>query len=179
MKVLKIIISITVINACIMTGMVLMSHYLQESSAQSAVGVSVTTGTNAPTASGITLPALVITPNQNQEQFLKLRAAATPTVLIGKKTSPTTAPAAAAIKPTASAPMATNAPVATVASTSAPQPTQDARCIISVNGVQYDVTAFRNIHSGGNIFTCGTDMTQVFYSQHSDKTLERMQQYKL
>jgi cytochrome b involved in lipid metabolism len=40
------------------------------------------------------------------------------------------------------------------------------RCLITVSGKQYDLTQFRTMHSGGDIFVCGTDMTQVYISQH-------------
>lgn len=39
-------------------------------------------------------------------------------------------------------------------------------CIITVFGQQYDITALQNAHTGGNIFTCGTDMTATFQTQH-------------
>lgn len=39
-------------------------------------------------------------------------------------------------------------------------------CIITVFGVQYDITALQNAHTGGNIFTCGADMTAIFQNQH-------------
>jgi len=58
-------------------------------------------------------------------------------------------------------------------------PTPDSRCKISVDGVSYDVTAFRTTHSGGDIFTCGADMTATFYGQHSANMLRNMERYKL
>jgi hypothetical protein len=58
------------------------------------------------------------------------------------------------------------------------QPTlQDSRCIITVNGNRYDVTNFRDQHSGGNVFVCGTDMTSIFFSQHGSGTLQKMAPY--
>jgi cytochrome b involved in lipid metabolism len=53
----------------------------------------------------------------------------------------------------------------------------DNRCIVTVSGNRYDVTSYRNSHSGGNIFTCGVDMTSVFKSQHSSGTLKQMSPY--
>ena len=58
-------------------------------------------------------------------------------------------------------------------------PTPDSRCIISINGVSYDVTQFRFIHDGGDIFTCGKDMTSVFFGQHDTQTLQKMEKYRL
>jgi hypothetical protein len=53
------------------------------------------------------------------------------------------------------------------------------RCIIIIDGGKYDITDFRNIHSGGDIFQCGTDMSSIFHGQHNDSTLLRMQQYRV
>ncbi|MFO0703861.1 MAG: hypothetical protein U0525_04010 [Patescibacteria group bacterium] len=41
-----------------------------------------------------------------------------------------------------------------------------APCIITISGVQYDVAPLTQpgVHPGGNIFTCGTDMTAIFMS---------------
>lgn len=49
------------------------------------------------------------------------------------------------------------------------KPTQNIsnnQCIITVSGQQYDVTNLRNTHSGGNIFECNTDMTNVYQGKH-------------
>ena len=73
---------------------------------------------------------------------------------------------------TASPPKANPAP----APTPAPKPQG---CIVSIDGVSYDVTTFKKIHSGGDIFKCGTDMTASFYSQHSTQTLKAMQKYRI
>lgn len=52
-------------------------------------------------------------------------------------------------------------------------------CIIVVDSQKYDVTEFRNIHGGGDIFTCGADMTAIFYSQHDKSYLIKMDRYKI
>lgn len=52
-------------------------------------------------------------------------------------------------------------------------------CIISVRGGKYDVTEFRNMHKGGNIFRCGEDMTETFNNQHGDKQFKELQKYKV
>lgn len=97
------------------------------------------------------------------------------------------------IKPTITtvAIKSTIAPVATSithASTAAPTripttapaaPPVDNHCIVTISGSRYDVTQFRNIHSGGDVFKCGTDMTAVFLSQHSASFLQKMSQYKV
>ena len=65
-------------------------------------------------------------------------------------------------------PMASLPPTALKAATNA--------CIITLSGQQYDVTSLRSTHSGGDIFSCGTDMTQRYISKHGSN-LSRMQQY--
>jgi len=39
-------------------------------------------------------------------------------------------------------------------------------CIITIQGSSYDVTDFRTEHTGGDVFKCGEDMTQVFKGAH-------------
>ncbi|KKS06817.1 hypothetical protein A3K01_03630 [candidate division WWE3 bacterium RIFOXYD1_FULL_43_17] len=70
-------------------------------------------------------------------------------------------------------PVVVTAPVPVKA---APPPV-DNRCLITVKGSQYDVTAYRKRHPGGDIFKCGSDMTSAFNDQHSSGTLKKMQQY--
>ncbi|PIY68983.1 hypothetical protein COY90_03045 [Candidatus Roizmanbacteria bacterium CG_4_10_14_0_8_um_filter_39_9] len=50
------------------------------------------------------------------------------------------------------------------------------QCIITLSGNQYDVTSLKTSHSGGDIFTCGTDMTAVYQGKHGSN-LSRMSQY--
>ncbi|MCX6797531.1 MAG: hypothetical protein NTX98_03600 [Candidatus Doudnabacteria bacterium] len=61
-----------------------------------------------------------------------------------------------------------------------PLPATDNRCIVVISGAKYDVTQLRQTHSGGDIFQCGTDMTQIFFSQHNQRLLDnQMAQYKI
>ncbi len=53
------------------------------------------------------------------------------------------------------------------------------RCLVYIDGVRYDLTEFRNIHDGGNIFQCGTDMSNIFYGQHPISFLAKISQYKI
>jgi len=53
-------------------------------------------------------------------------------------------------------------------------PTPDNRCIIVIDGNQYDVSSFRNQHSGGDIFQCGTDMSQIFHGRHDNSYLNSL-----
>lgn len=57
--------------------------------------------------------------------------------------------------------------------------TQDTNCIITVDNVRYDFTQFRNLHSGGDVFQCGTDMSTIFHNQHPLRFLEKMAKYKI
>lgn len=68
--------------------------------------------------------------------------------------------------------------VTPVVPTKAP-PVVDNRCIIVVDSIQYDVTSFRNLHSGGDIFQCGTDMSSIFHGQHDNSFIGKMSQYKI
>lgn len=55
----------------------------------------------------------------------------------------------------------------------------DNRCIVAIDGVKYDVTVFRKDHSGGDIFTCNTDMSAIFHSEHPNSFLQKMTRYKI
>lgn len=63
--------------------------------------------------------------------------------------------------------------------TSSQPVTADNRCIIAIDGVKYDVSVFRKDHSGGDIFTCNTDMSAVFHSEHPNSFLQKMTRYKI
>ncbi len=56
---------------------------------------------------------------------------------------------------------------------------QSERCIITLDGSKYDITIFQNIHSGGNVFTCGSDQSQLFHDQHPDSFLDKLAKYKI
>jgi hypothetical protein len=49
-------------------------------------------------------------------------------------------------------------------------------CIITLFGQQYNVTSLQQSHSGGNIFTCGTDMSARYQGEHGS-SVSRMQKY--
>jgi len=68
----------------------------------------------------------------------------------------------------------TSAPIAAVPTTVA----TNGGCIISLFGVQYDITSLLTTHSGGNVFKCGTDMTALYSSKHGT-SVARMQKYIL
>lgn len=47
--------------------------------------------------------------------------------------------------------------------------TNSSSCIVTVFGKQYDVTTLRITHSGGDVFTCGTDMTAIYQGRHGTR----------
>lgn len=53
------------------------------------------------------------------------------------------------------------------------------RCIISVRGSKFDITDFKKIHSGGDIFQCGTDMTDIFNGRHGDREFQILGKYQI
>jgi hypothetical protein len=73
---------------------------------------------------------------------------------------PTSTPTAS---PT-SAPNPTSVP-ARISPTSAPKVTLPSKCIITLWGKQYDVTALRSIH-GMDVFTCNVDQTAIYQSYY-------------
>jgi hypothetical protein len=93
-------------------------------------------------------------------------------------TSPTTVPVTAPTTAPTAAPTAIVTAAPTVAPTAAVKTNPNA-CLIQVDSVSYDVTSFRNQHSGGDIFQCGTDMSSIFWSQHNSRILNMMAPYKI
>ncbi len=96
---------------------------------------------------------------------ITLKSPITPTQTSVKQTTPAKTPAAPAAN-------------TTPAPTAAPDPLAG-KCIVYISGVRYDVTEFRNIHGGGDIFQCGSDMTDNFNSQHPGSYLSQMARYKI
>ncbi len=109
-----------------------------------------------PPATAVSPPPVTKTQPTNTTKTTTTPKPATKTPTPTPKPTPTPTPA-----PTpAPAPTPTPAPAPT------PPPPVSNRCIVTVNGSQYDVTNLRRTHSGGDIFTCGTDMTSTFMSMH-------------
>lgn len=52
-------------------------------------------------------------------------------------------------------------------------------CLIKIDSSVYDLIVFRNQHSGGDIFQCGSDMTIQFYKQHSSNYLKVLEKYRI
>jgi hypothetical protein len=92
--------------------------------------------------------------------------------------TPSPTPTVAVIKKPLPSPKASvDSPVPTQKPQAAPTP--DIRCIIVVDGQKYDVTGYKSQHSGGNIFSCGTDMSSIFHQQHNQRYLQMMAPYKI
>lgn len=72
-------------------------------------------------------------------------------------------------------------PSPTPTATATPTPTTEEKCIITLYDIQYDITIYRSLHTGGDVFKCGTDMTTVFQKRHPNisKYLEIMAEYKI
>ncbi len=54
--------------------------------------------------------------------------------------------------------------------------TDSNQCIVIVSGQKYNVSKLRNTHSGGDIFQCGTDMTNIYIQKHGT-VLSLIQKY--
>ena len=63
-----------------------------------------------------------------------------------------------------------------ITNTPAPADTGNGSCIITISGSKYDVTSLQMSHSGGNVFVCGTDQTDVFFSHHNQRFLQNQMQ---
>ncbi|MCA9386191.1 hypothetical protein KC717_06105 [Candidatus Dojkabacteria bacterium] len=81
------------------------------------------------------------------------------------------------IIPTISPPVGTITPTATLTPEPTTTPTTTlSSCIITLWGKLYEVGVLKTIHSGRDIFACGTDMSISYQMQHGIN-LSRMQQY--
>lgn len=85
-------------------------------------------------------------------------------------------------------PTPTNTPAKTITVTPPAKPTVvvtptpnplAGHCLITIDSVRYDVTNFRNQHSGGDVFTCGADLSQLFHDRHSNRFLDIMAQFRI
>ena len=81
--------------------------------------------------------------------------------------------AVATSKPVPTTPVPTKVP-----STPTPAP-KPSGCVIKIDGVSYEITSLRKSHSGGDIFSCGTDMSAIFWGRHNQKILQKMQGYRI
>lgn len=61
-------------------------------------------------------------------------------------------------------------PIKSTATKAEPTPPKPS-CIVTISGKKYDVINLRKTHSGGDVFTCNTDMTSTFFSMHGQSLL--------
>lgn len=114
-------------------------------------------------------------PKTEIEESVAAPSAPVPTITLVSPTQSTEKTSVNTEKPKAS-------PAISVTNQPNPAPTTDplaGKCIIFVGGVRYNVTEFRNSHGGGDIFQCGTDMTDIFKNNHPDSYLGKMSGYKI
>lgn len=165
MKLIKILVSLALINAVIVV--LLVSNLGQEkavlpdpttSSYQSGFGID-------------TYERTVVT--QTPEPTLLPIASATRTNM------PTPIPSIEPIPSAVVSPTPSPTPIpATATPTPTPTPTPTG-CIVTIDGVKYNVDSLRKTHSGGDIFVCGTDMSVTFWNEHNSRILSKMQKYKI
>lgn len=53
------------------------------------------------------------------------------------------------------------------------------KCIIIVDEQKYDVTAFKKIHKGGDVFDCDSDMSDKFHQRHGAEILLKVANLKI
>lgn len=149
MKLIKTLVTTTALNAVILLGLM-----------QFAKSSPVTLTEPTAVVASPTVPSPTLAPVQRPVAVAAKPKVAKPVTKPAVPTQATAAPAAQAEHPP----------------TPAPKPTG---CVIQIDGVRYEITSLRRTHSGGDIFQCGTDMSQVFWSRHNQQILQRMEQYKI
>lgn len=168
MKLVKLLLTLAIINfvvVALMVSRVSRQHVANQQGqlpGSGAFNLNQYEATPGPDVPGVTAePQVTVAPTQ------------IPNPTAGTSTTPT--PAATTSTPTPT-PGATVSPTATPAPTPAPTPSG---CIVVVDGVSYDVSTLRFTHSGGDVFICGTDMSQVFWSQHNQRIWNKLQKYRI
>ncbi len=53
------------------------------------------------------------------------------------------------------------------------------KCLVTIKGVLYDLEEFKKLHSGGDIFECGKDMTQTLLNQHPESYISQLEKYRV
>ncbi len=150
MKIIKMLITMSILNAIVVVAMVVMTPKTQTPEI-----ISGQTQGSAPTMTPVATTATVA-PTSTQKSTVR------PAVSVVPATAPTA-------KPTVTP---------TVAPTQAPTP-KPAGCVIQIDGVKYEITSLIRSHSGGNVFTCNTDMSAIFWGRHNQKILQMMQKYRI
>lgn len=143
MKIIKLLITMSVINALLVVGAV---KYIEpKTEAMRMMPTELNLGTPSPSASAV------------------------PSATVKATAKPTTRPVGAA--PQTPAPK-TPAPSVT-------PPPKPSGCIIQIDGVRYEISSLQRTHSGGNVFTCGSDMSAIFWGRHNQNIWQMMQRYRI
>jgi hypothetical protein len=123
---------------------------------------------------GIAIIASYFTPNKTVDIEITTPPSPTPVVIVKQIVKRVTR------SEENSTPQATNQNSNTSQPTTAPQPIPvTSGCIITLDGAKYDVTSLRSSHSGGDIFSCNSDMSAMFWGKHGQGIFNKMQQYRI
>jgi len=169
MKIIKFLITISIINAIALIGLISFGT-------KPIANPKSSTEIVASPKPSVNIVATTTAPVATKAPIRKPMATKTPVSATPKPSTP--------IGNSAPAPLVVATPipkviVATPTPTPTSTPVANPGCVILIDGVKYDVTQFRNKHSGGNVFQCGTDMSAVFWSRHNASILGMMAQYKI
>ena len=173
MKLLKTYISIALVNVFCVIGVVNFGPTMKRNIFTSIEKQVIQAGVSV-TPTGVVDTTPVTTPKPPKKRIVRV-VRKTPSSSLDKTTD---APQAAAVPDPQTGNNGGGQQPASANPTSAPPP-QDTRCLIGIDGAQYDVTAYRSMHPGGDIFNCGADMSGAFWSQHGAGTLSKMAKYRL
>lgn len=158
MKVIKTLVTLSIINAVTVIGVVA-SRGVTNVTVVSPSPAVYSTGFNNDTLLRSLSPSILPSP--------------TPTASIIETTKSSNKPSGTPV----STPTQTPTPPPSVTPTPTPKPISG--CIVTIDGVSYNVEPLRSTHSGGDIFECGTDMSAVFWREHNNRILQKMQKYKI
>lgn len=173
MKLLKTYISLAVINVICVISVVNYGPSFKHFVFSSVAGQMIPAGSTVTPAADIS-PTPVVTPKPPKKRIVRVVRNAASSPAAGTVNDPQ----AQAPDPQAGGNGGSQQPAA-ANPTSAPASVQDNRCLIGIDGAQYDVSSYRSMHPGGDIFNCGADMSGAFWSQHGASTLSKMAKYRL
>ena len=160
MKIVKLLISLALVNAMAVVGLLQIKPKL----------MPISTAMTAQEAPNV-VPALPASAAPSTTPKVTTQAKPAQAGVNKQAVAVTAKTGVASPRPAVTTPTPTPAPQVAVAPA--------AGCIIQIDGVKYDVTRLRQTHSGGNVFTCGTDMSQIFWSRHNQRIFQVMQQYRI
>ena len=171
MKLLPTLTAITLANALLIIIMISAQSLLRTSTTPSHLESNTITGSENASASAVT--------GGQATQVVGLQASPTPTARTTNIPSQATAQPVTTTTQKPVSPTPTPLPTTTPTVVSTPTPTPQPGCLVVIDGTSYDLAAFRSLHSGGDIFQCGTDMSAIFHNQHSSGYLQRLAPYKI